>query len=223
MRRLCESGNIHGIVRRLFESFKTNRERHPDATAFMIAAGDRSIPISWHQFTDDIAAIAWVIRRYAPDGTIGLLGENSYEWITGHAACVFSGVTVVPVDVNLSAVEVAQRLMFVKANALIHSALYTEKAKEIGNLVPGMVIGGFGSVRTDIFIDQARKALASGDRGIFDLPPPDETKVSMIMFTSGTTSKPRGAQLTLEGMATFADYAQSMLGMKEGDRSLMVP
>ena len=163
----------------------------------MIAAGDRSIPISWRQFAADIEAIAWVIRKYAPGGVIGLLGENSYEWITGHAACVFSGATVVPIEVNLSAEEIAERLKFTGAMALIHSALYTEKAAAVKRLVPGIVIGGFGSMRTDYFIDQGRRALQKGDKGIFDMPPPDDTKTSMIVFTSGTTSRPHGAELTL--------------------------
>jgi acyl-CoA synthetase (AMP-forming)/AMP-acid ligase II len=66
-------------LKSLFDIFRANRTEHPDATAFMIAAGDRYVPISWRQFTDDIAATAWVIRKYADCATIALLGENSYE------------------------------------------------------------------------------------------------------------------------------------------------
>ena len=188
----------------------------------MIAAGDRSMPITWRQFAADISAIAWVIRKYAPGGTIGLLGENSYEWITGHAACIFSGATVVPIEVNLTSEEIAERLRFTGAMALIYSSLYKEKADGVKRLVPGLVIGGFGSMRTDYFIDQGRNAIAGGEPGVFDLPPPDESKTAMIVFTSGTTSKPHGAELTLAGMAAFVEYAQSQLHMKLGDRSLMV-
>ncbi len=208
-------------MKSIFEAFKSNRDEHPDSTAFLIAAGDRSIPITWKQFADDISAIAWVIRTYAAGGTIGLLGENSYEWITGHAACVFSGATVVPIEVNLSAAEIAERLSFTGAAALIHSALYTEKANDVKKLVPGIVIGGFGSLSTDFFIDQGRRALAKGAVSVFDGPPPDERRTSMIVFTSGTTSKPHGAELALEGVAAFAEYTQAQLKMKRGDRSLM--
>lgn len=209
-------------MKTLFEAFKSNRDTHPDATAFMIAVGDRSIPIKWRQFADDISAVAWVIRKYAPGAIIGLLGENSYEWITGHAACVFSGATVVPVEVTQSAQEIAERLRFTGAMVLIHSALYAEKAKEVKALLPGIVMGRFGSLRTDYYIDKGRKALAAGETGVFDRPPPDEDRTAMIVFTSGTTSRPHGAELTLRGMATFAWYAQSQLGMKPGDKSLMV-
>ena len=209
-------------MKTLFEAFRRNRDEHPEATAFMIAAGDRSMPIAWRQFADDISAIAWVIRKYAPGATIGLLGENSYEWITGHAACVFSGATVVPIEVNLTSEEIAERLRFTGAMALIYSSLYKEKADGVKRLVPGLVIGGFGSLRTDYFIDQGRNAMANGEPGVFDLTPPDESRTAMIVFTSGTTSKPHGAELTLAGMAAFAEYAQSRLRMKLGDRSLMV-
>lgn len=209
-------------MKTLFEAFKSNRDANPDATAFMIAVGDRSIPIKWRQFADDISAVAWVIRKYAPGATIGLLGENSYEWITGHAACVFSGATVVPVEVTQSAQEIADRLRFTGSMVLIHSALYAEKAREVEALLPGIVMGRFGSLRTDFYIDKGRRALAAGETGVFDGPPPDEDRTAMIVFTSGTTSRPHGAELTLRGMATFAWYAQSQLGMKAGDKSLMV-
>ena len=188
----------------------------------MIAAGDRSVPITWRQFTDDIAAIAWVVRNYANSGTVALLGENSYEWMAAHAACVFSGATVVPVEVGLSAPEIADRLKFTGAVALIHSALYAEKAKEACRLTPGVQIGEFGSRRTDKYVNKGRAALASGERCVFDMPPPDDTRTAMIVFTSGTTSKPKGAEITLRGMAAFCEYAQSQLKVKQGDRSLMV-
>ena len=209
-------------MKTLFEAFKFNRDNRPDATAFLIAAGDRSIPVKWSQFAEDVSAVAWVIRKYAPGGTIGLLGENSYEWITAHAACLFSGATVVPIEVTQSAFEIADRLRFTGAVALIHSALYTEKASEVRKLLPGIVIGAFGSRRTDFFIDKGHRALADGECSVFDGPPPDEDRTSMIVFTSGTTSKPHGAELTLRGMATFAEFAQRQLKMKLGDRSLMV-
>ena len=109
----------------------------------MIAAGDRSVPITWRQFTDDIAATAWVVSKYANGGAVALLGENSYEWITAHAACVFSGATVVPIEVSLSATEIADRLRFTGAVSLVHSALYAEKAKKACELTPGVQIGAW--------------------------------------------------------------------------------
>ena len=188
----------------------------------MIAAGDRSVPITWRQFTDDIITVAWLVQKYVKNCTVAFLGENSYEWMVAHAACVFSGVTVVPVEVSLSPQEIAERLRFTGAISLVHSALYAEKAAKVGELLPDVYIREFGSRRADMFLNQARFAISAGAKTLFDLPPPDDGKTAMIVFTSGTTSKPKGAELTLRGIALFCEYAQSRLKVKPEDRSLMI-
>ena len=91
----------------LFEAFKNLRETRPHAPAFLVTSGDRALPISWRQFTDDIAVVSWLIDQRAPRGVVGVIGENSYEWITAHAAGLFCGVTVVPLEVTLSPAEMS--------------------------------------------------------------------------------------------------------------------
>lgn len=207
----------------LFEAFRRNREERPDEPAFLIASGDRSVPISWRQFTDDIAVVSWLIDREAPRGTIGVIGENSYEWMAVHAACLFSGATVVPVDVNLSADEISERLKFVGASVLVHSSLYAEKARAAARKTPGLATGGFGSRKTDLVLAAGRAAFKAGVRNIWRSgSKAEDGQTSMIVFTSGTTSEPRGAELTIAGLEAFADSAEISLPMTPGDRSLMV-
>ena len=206
----------------IFEAFRDNRLEHGDEPAFLVTSGDRSLPITWKQFTDDIAEIAYILAKHRPGGTIGLIGENSYEWMAAHAAIVFSGGTVVPVDVNLSPLEIAERLRFVGASVLLHSSLYAEKAHAAAKLMPGLATGGFGSIKTDAFLLAARTALKLGAKSVWDGPAPDPRRVSMLVFTSGTTSRPRGAQLALEGVEAFANTVIGRLGVERGKRSLML-
>ena len=111
----------------LFEEFKRNRDERPDAPAFLIAAGDRSVPITWREFARDVEAIAWMAANFVPGATVGLLGENSYEWITAHAAGVFSGITVVPLEMTLSAckqfAEISARFVKIKIENLLENAV----------------------------------------------------------------------------------------------------
>ena len=206
----------------VLSQFRQNRDEHPDEPAFLIAAGDRSVPITWREFAEDIEEIAWIVDHYAPGAVVGLLGENSYEWITAHAAGLFAGVTVVPLEVNLSAQEIVDRLAFTGATYLVHSALYVEKAHEVERMLPGLVVGGFGSHKADELMALARAALDMGDESVFDLPERDEDETAMIVFTSGTTSKPRGAELTLHGIRTFAEFAGTTFRFQPGTRSLML-
>ena len=206
----------------ILSQFRQNRDERPDEPAFLIAAGDRSVPITWREFAEDIEEIAWIVNHYAPGAVVGLLGENSYEWITAHAAGLFAGVTVVPLEVNLSAKEIVDRLAFTGATYLVHSALYVEKAHEVERMLPGLVVGGFGSHKADELMSIARAALDMGDDSVFDLPERDEDETAMIVFTSGTTSKPRGAELTLHGIRTFSEFAEMTFRFQSGARSLML-
>jgi long-chain acyl-CoA synthetase len=54
------------------------------------------------------------------------------------------------------------------------------------------------------------------------MPPPDENRTAMIVFTSGTTSEPCGAELTLAGVGAFASFAAGQLELGRGGRSLML-
>ncbi len=210
----------------LFEAFKRLRDEHPSAPAFLVSSGDRFVPITWRQFTDDISLVSHLVRAHADGGKVALLGENSYEWMVAHAAIVFSGATAVSLDVNLSPEEIAERLRFVGAVALIHSSLYAEKAKATGRLAPGVVIAGFGSIKTERFLGKIRAAIPGGaSDDLWDQSAPlvdTAHATSMIVFTSGTTSKPRGVELTLASVETFCEWTGTCLPMKPGDHSIML-
>ena len=205
----------------IFEAFRRMREERPHEAAFLISAGDRAVPITWRQFTDEIAAVAWLIDEHVPGATIGLLGENSYEWMVVHAACLFSGACVTPIDTNLTPTEVAERLRFTETRVLVYSSLYEEKAHEVARLCPGVGTGAFGSRKTDEFLERAHRAVVASGHSIWDAPP-RYADTSMLVFTSGTTSRPRGAELTVEGLEVFCRWAMECLPMKPGDRSLML-
>ena len=212
----------------IFEAFKKMREERPFSAAFLAASGDLALPITWRQFTDDIDIVVHLIRTYAPGAKFGILGENSYEWMVAHAACLFSGAVAIPVDMNLTPEEIAERMRFTGAVALIHSSLHEDKARETGKMVPGLVVAGFGTIKTERFLDKLRSAFGlqdsiwRQDHLELDEDSTGEPQTSMIVFTSGTTSKPRGAELTVKAIETFCEWAGTCLPMKPGDRSLML-
>lgn len=207
----------------IYETFRKYREESPNAPAFLIASGDRSVAISWRQFTDDIDIVVRLIREYAPGARIALIGENSYEWMVAHAACLLAGATVVPIDMNLAAADISKRLQFVGARALIYSSLYEAKAKEVEKMTPGVVVGGFGTLKTERFLDKVRSFFTPGD-SIWSKNAriPDGEMISMIVFTSGTTSEPRGVELTRNAVETFIRSSELSVPMNFGERSLML-
>ena len=209
----------------IFEAFRKFRVERPNAPAFLVTSGDRSVPISWKQFTDDIAAVVWAIGKYCPRAKIGILGENSYQWIVAHAACLLSGSCAVPIDVNLSADEICERLAFVDAKTLAHSSLYGDKALEVARRMPNILRVGFSSLAVDSFMEGGHT-----DEGfaLWDGPGPQRIEedgsptVATMVFTSGTTTVPRGTELTLAAIESFAESGSKVLQMGMADRSLML-
>ena len=206
----------------LFETFRRIREEAPNSVAFLIASGDRALPITWRQFTDDIDLVARLVTTLAPGSRIALLGENSYEWMVCHAAIIFSGSTVVPLDMDLSSDEIADRLKFVGAAALAYSSLYGEKAADVARKVPGLTVAAFGSIKTEQYLGKMRSAFRPSDSIWNSAPAVSADATSMIMFTSGTTSSPRGAELTVGGIEAFVDSAMRVLNVRPGSNSLML-
>ena len=206
----------------LFETFRRIREESPHSAAFLVTSGDRALPITWKQFTDDIDLVARLVRVHAPGSRIAILGENSYEWMVAHAATMFAGATVLPLDTDLSAEEIAARLKTVGSTELVYSSLCEAKAKAVAALSPGLYVAAFGSMRTERFLDKVRRAFRSDDSIWNVCPKIDVSASSMIMFTSGTTSRPRGAEITIAGIEAFAETAAASLAMSPGDRSLML-
>ena len=204
------------------------REERPFSAAFLVTSGDLALPITWRQFTDDIDIVVHLIRTYAPGAKVGILGENSYEWIVAHAATLFSGAVAIPVDPNLTPQEISERMKFTGAVALVHSSLYEDKAREAGKLTPGLVVAGFGTIKTERFLDKLRGAFGLGDSVWrndhleLDEDSTGEPQTSMIVYTSGTTSEPRGAELTVKGLETFCAAWGTAVPMHFGERSLML-
>lgn len=207
----------------LFERFRQYRIAHPDQTAFMAPMGDRYLSITWKKFTDDIALVAEVIREHATGKVVALLGENSYEWVVAHAACLFAGAVAVPVDGNLHPEDIVARLEKVKAATLVYSSLFRERASQVKSLMPGLALARFSNIKTDSFLNLAGQRLREGCPSIWDEGfRCDSERVSMLVFTSGTTSEPKAVMHSLRSLEAFCEFAMSRLSLKAGSRSMMI-
>ncbi len=206
----------------LFQMFKRNRDERPDSVAFLLAEGETTRTVSWRAFALDVEAGGLLLAKFFPKATVALLGENSYDWMRAHVSAMFAGHVVVPLETNLTPAEIADRLAFTGVRILFHSPVCAERAHAVAKLLSGLHVLEFGSERYTLRMDEAKAALAAGRPGLFSLPPRDLAETSTIMFTSGTTSKPRGVELTLGTFGAFAESAARALPLAAGARSLMV-
>jgi long-chain acyl-CoA synthetase len=130
-------------------------------------------------------------RGVAPGDKVAIMIPNVPEFTIAYFGILYAGCTVVPLNVLLSAPEVAYHLQDSEARLLFAHPFFTDPATkgaaEAG--VPLVISSG------DAAAGETLVAMAQG--APLDLVhQPDATDTAVILYTSGTTGKPKGAELT---------------------------
>ncbi len=130
-------------------------------------------------------------RGISPGQTVALMVPNVPEFTMAYFGILYAGCSVVPLNVLLSAPEVAYHVKDSEARLLIAHPLFSEPASEGADEVDVPVVWAGGQVPGAPNLDE----LAAVDP-ISGLHPTSPSDTAVILYTSGTTGKPKGAELT---------------------------
>jgi long-chain acyl-CoA synthetase len=136
-------------------------------------------------------------RGLRPGGRVGVLSRNRTEFFLALIAASQLGATLVGLNWRLSAREIAEILADADLTLLLADAGGAALAAEGGAGVPVLTFGAD--------FDAQMAATPAEDPG--HVGGPDE--VALILYTSGTTGRPKGAMLTNRGMSYTRDLGQS--------------
>ncbi|MCX4671518.1 o-succinylbenzoate--CoA ligase [Streptomyces sp. NBC_01381] len=121
---------------------------------------------------------------------IAYLGANHPAFLETLFAAGVLGAVFVPLNTRLAVTELAHQLTDSGAGTLVHAPAFTEAAVELRDLVP--------TIRTYVEVGPVyEELLSTATAGAEPLDEPvSGDDVSIIMYTSGTTGRPKGAMLT---------------------------
>jgi long-chain acyl-CoA synthetase len=134
-------------------------------------------------------ATALGVRGIAPGEKVAIMVPNLPEFTIAYFGTLYAGATVVPLNVLLSAPEVTYHLEDSDARLLVAHSMFAEPARE------GAKQAGVDIVWADGDSDDSVAALAASEP-TDSLHPASPTDTAVILYTSGTTGKPKGAELT---------------------------
>lgn len=219
-----------GKIRDLREIVKSSSKEYGDAVGFKFKNRDNKIVTkTYREFNEDIDILGTaLISLGLKDSHIAIISENRYEWAVSYYAIVNGTGVVVPLDRNLPQNEVQNLIDRGKIQGIFYSidfhSMMTEIAKVNNEIkyficmdsceLTGLTDKRFVTMST--LIDKGRALLQSGDKSFVDAPI-DRNKMSMLLFTSGTTNTSKGVMLSHANIASNVEGVAASVHAGRGD------
>lgn len=162
------------------------------------------------------------------DKRIAVIGENRYEWELSYLSVVCGTGIVVPLDKSLPANELEELIERSEVEAIFYSKQYEEtverikyseknKLKHLISMDSKNHIEGIYSQKE--LIEQGKELVEKGDKSFIDAKINPE-EMSIMLFTSGTTSKSKVVALSHKNMVSNVMDFASVLDVNSEDRIL---
>lgn len=200
----------------LADALQRAAERHPDKLALITP--DRSW--TFGEIDAAVTRLARALANFAPGDRIALHFTNGYELPVCLYACFRKGLVAVPLNTRMKGAELAYVLNHCGARAYLGQAnLYAEihEARQSIEVDDFFICGD----RTP-FADVADLGMLLDPPAMFDplqataLPHVAEDDVAVIMYTSGTTARPKGVTHTHRTLGTMASYGSAIAEARVG-------
>ena len=191
------------------------RNRPDPATTFIDRPGE--LPISYRQVAERTAQLAHalVASGVRVGDRVAVQAEKSAEFLLLYLACVRSGAVLVPMNPAYTDAEVAYLLGDAGPSLVVHDPARHLAGDPVG--IRREHGGDCGWTTLDAEGRGTLSSLADEQPTEFDDVPVRADDVAAILYTSGTTGRPKGAMLTQRNLASNAAALHQIWGFQRDD------
>ncbi|NMH98236.1 AMP-binding protein [Pseudonocardia acidicola] len=171
------------------------------------ALRDADTALTWAEVDERLrpAVNALLAADLGPERRIAVFAENSVETVLAYAAATLAGASAVPVNFHLTAEEAAYILEDSGARAVLVDARTARSGLEAARRAGiDLVTGWSGAAEVEGVADWLALGAAAGS----DEPPTDMAPLPTLVYTSGTTGRPKGTELPPTSFVGGADVAE---------------
>ena len=190
------------------ELFRITVSRHGERNCFTAFEPNR-VTLKYNESLKQIEALArWLHSKGIRIGdNIAVSGKNIPEWGVAYLGILFAGATVVPIDYHLKNEDTDLLIKTSKAKILfIDEEKYPHYNENRSNLSEVISLKkGIGTYIYDLDGPQA------------EIEQNHEDDLAAILFTSGTTGRPKGVMLTHKNLVSDCFLAQGNLDIFHTD------